>query len=345
MQKLEIKNIKGKKYLYIKYKDKVNNKSIIKLLYIGRLEKLTQPYFMSKINKLHTIRLTNFIDFQASKTNQYLNNEKIHTLELIHYNYQLFKSQFPDELKIYNNSVFVRYVQGTTAIEGNSITQKQADELLEHGVTPAGKSLREVYEIINFRKLAECLAHFEGDISKKTIQKIHGVIMEQLLESAGDYRRIQILIEKAEHEPPPAFEIPESMSQLIKWYGQHRKNMHPFELAVLLHTKFVTIHPFVDGNGRVARALLNFVLERNDYPRLYIGLEDRDAYLDAVAEGNKENHQPVIDLLYNIYVNQHDLIKLNGDTRFTSENINEFPEMNELLKQFLKLKGIGTAHQ
>lgn len=340
MQKLEIKTIKGKKYLYIKYKAKVNNKNITKLLYVGRLEKLTLPDFMSKINKLHTTRLTNFIDSRVSKTYQYLDEEKIHTLELILYNYQLFKSQFPDELKIYNNSVFVRYVQGTTAIEGNTITQKQAGELLEHGVTPAGKSLREVYEIVNFKKLAEFLLHFEGDISKKTIQKIHAVIMEQLLESAGQYRRIQILIEKAEHEPPPAFEVPELMTKLIRWYAQHRKNMHPFELAVLLHTKFVTIHPFVDGNGRVARALLNFVLERNDYPKLYIGLKERDTYLDAVAEGNKENYQPVIDFMYDVYFNQHDLVKVNDDTRFTSENINEFPEMNELLNQFMKLKGI-----
>ena len=340
MQKLEIKTIKSKKYLYIKYKDKVNNKNITNLLYIGRLEKITPPAFITKLNKLHTIRLTNFINSQSSKTHPHLAPKKIHTLELIHYNYQLFKSQFPDELKIYNNSVFVRYVQGTTAIEGNTITQKQADELLEHGVTPAGKSLREVYEIVNFKKLAEFLAHFEGDISGKTIQKIHAIIMDRLLESAGDYRRIQILIEKAEHEPPPAFEVPELMKQLTGWYRQHMAKMHPFELAVLLHTKFVTIHPFVDGNGRVARALLNFVLEKNDYPKLYISLEDRNAYLDAVAEGNKENYQPVIDFMYNVYTNEHDLVKVNGDTRFTSENINEFPEMNELLNQFLKLKGV-----
>ncbi|MCK4937814.1 MAG: Fic family protein [Methanosarcinales archaeon] len=267
-----------------------------------------------------------------------MDEEKILQLELIHYNYQLFKSQFPDELKIYNNSIFVYYVQGTTAIEGNTIRQKQANELLEHGVTPAGKSLKEVYEIINFKNLAEFLAHFEGDISGKTIQKIHAVIMDRLLESAGNYRRIQILIEKAEHEPPRAFEIPELMKQLTGWYRKHRTNMHPFELAVLLHTKFVTIHPFVDGNGRVARALLNFVLEKNDYPKFYIGLEDRDAYLDAVAEGNKGNYHPVIDFMYTVYTNQHDLIKVNGDTRFTNENINEFPEMNELLNQFLKLK-------
>ena len=162
--------------------------------------------------------------------------------------------------------------------------------------------------------------------------------MNELLESPGSYRQIQILIEKSEHDPPPAFEVPEFMKELIRWYVKMRKNTHPFELAVLLHTKFVSIHPFVDGNSRVARALLNFILERDDYPKLYLSLEDRNPYLDAVAEGNKENYQPIMDLMYDIYVNQHDLIKINSDTKFHNGNINEFPEMNELLNQFLILK-------
>ena len=338
MLKLEIKKIKDKKYIYIKYNVKVNNKNTPKLLYVGRLEKLTLIDFMEKLNRLHTIRLTNFIDLWENKNYKYLDSQKIFRLELIHYNYQFFEEQFPDELKRYNNSVFVRYVQGTTAIEGNTISQKQAGELLEHGITPSGKSLREVYELINFKKLNEFLKQFESDISERTIKKMHAIIMAELLESPGDYRQIQILIEKAEHEPPPAFEVPKLMVELIRWYKQNRKNVHPFELAVLLHTKFVTIHPFVDGNGRIARALLNFILEKNDYPKLYLSLEDRNSYLDAVAEGNKENYQPIIYFMYNIYVNQHNIVKINEDTKIHKENIKEFPEMNELLNQFLILK-------
>ena len=161
-----------------------------------------------------------------------------------------------------------------------------------------------------------------------------------MLESPGEYRRIQILIEKAEHEPPPAFEVPELMNDLIKWYKQNKTKIHPFELAVLLHTKFVTIHPFVDGNGRVARALLNFILERNDYPELYLGLEDRNVYLDTVAQGNKGNYQYILDFIYNIYINQHKFVKINFNTRITKENIKEFPEMNELLDQFILLRQV-----
>jgi Fic family protein len=338
MEKLEIKKIKNKKYVYIKYKYKVNYKTAFKLLYVGRLEKLTSESFIEKLNKLHTIRLRNFIDYWENKKYHYLDPEKIAKLELIHYNYLFFKEQFPDELNIYDNSVFVRYVQGTTAIEGNTISPEQADELLEHGITPSGKSLREVYELINFQKLDEFLKQFEDDLSEPAIKKIHSIIMNELLESPGNYRQIQILIEKAEHEPPTAFEVPEFMKELTKWYVKMRKNTHPFELAVLLHTKFVTIHPFVDGNGRVARALLNFILERDDYPKLYLSLEDRNPYLDAVAEGNKENYQPIMDFMYDIYVNQHDLIKINSNTKFHYGNIKEFPEMNELLNQFLILK-------
>ena len=134
--------------------------------------------------------------------------------------------------------------------------------------------------------------------------------MNELLESPGEYRRIQILIEKAEHEPPPTFEVPELMNDLIKWYKQNKTKIHPFELAVLLHTKFVTIHPFVDGDGRVARALLNFILERNDYPELYLGLEDRNAYLDAVAQGKKATEQGIdIDQI----LNDIEYLKSRGD--------------------------------
>ena len=164
--------------------------------------------------------------------------------------------------------------------------------------------------------------------------------MNELLESPGEYRRIQILIEKAEHEPPPTFEVPELMNDLIKWYKQNKTKIHPFELAVLLHTKFVTIHPFVDGDGRVARALLNFILERNDYPKLYLGLEDRNAYLDTVTQGNKGNYQYILDFIYNKYINQHKFVKINFNTRFTNENIKEFPEMNYLLDQFLLLRKV-----
>ncbi|AIY90117.1 cell division protein Fic [Geoglobus acetivorans] len=317
---------------------KVNDKNLPVTIYVGRLEKITSEQFIRKLGEFQLLRLKTFTDFWLKKKRSYLDDRKALSLEALHYSYGLFGEHYPDELKRYEQSVFARYVQGTTAIEGNTITLRQAEELLEHDITPAGKSVREVYEILNFRKLRGFLEEYEGDVSERLIKKMHSIIMENLLESPGEYRKIQVLIEKAEHEPPPAFEVPELMRELVEWYRKNRRSMHPFELAVLLHTKFVTIHPFVDGNGRVARALMNFVLERNGYPTLYLGLENREGYLDAVAEGNKENYQPIIDFMYGVYINQHRTILNEIYGKIRKGEIEAFPEMDELLKQFMKLK-------
>ena len=338
MDKLEIKTIKGNKYIYIKYKVKVNNKSTSNSLYVGRLEKLTLQDFILKLDELQEIRLNKFTDIRISKQRQFPDDDKAANLETIHYNYRLFSDHFPDDLEMYNNSVFIRYVQGTTAIEGNTITQRQADELLEHGITPSSKLLREVYEIINFKKLRSFFDNYEGDVSEKLIKEVHAIIMTDLLESAGVYRRIQVHIGKAEHQPPPAFEVSGRMEKLVKWYRKNRNKMHPFELAILLHTKLVTIHPFVDGNGRVSRALMNFVLEKNGYPTIYFGIEHRNDYFDAVSEGNDEQYRPIVDLLYDIYAGEHEQVVTAVQDGLSATEVQDLPEMKSLIDQFLKLQ-------
>jgi len=338
MMKLEIKKIKGKNYLYIRDKVRVNDKSIAISFYIGRLEKTTPERFLDKLAEYQIIRLKTFTDFWLKKQRRYLDDRSALNIEVLHYSYKLFREHYPDELRRYEQACFARYVQGTTAIEGNTITLRQAEELLEHNITPPGKSLREVYEIVNFRKLREFLGEYKGDVSERLIRKIHAIIMENLLEAPGEYRRIQVLIEKAEHEPPPPFEVPELMKVLIEWYRRNRRRMHPFELAVLLHTKFVTIHPFVDGNGRVARALLNFVLQKHGYPTLYLGLEHREKYLDAVAEGNKGNYKPIIEFMYEVYLQQHNTILEEVHSKIERREVRALPEMESLLREFLRLK-------
>ncbi|HJH31051.1 MAG TPA: Fic family protein [Methanosarcinaceae archaeon] len=340
MDKLEIKTIKGNKYLYIKYKLKVNNKSTYNSLYVGRLEKLSLQDFILKLDELQDIRLNKFTDFWIGKQRQFLDDNQTVNLEAIHYNYRLFSEHFPDELEIYNNSVFTHYVQGTTAIEGNTITQRQVDELFEHGITPPSKPLREVYEIVNFKKLRSFFDNYKGDVSEKLIREVHAIIMNDLLESAGVYRRIQVLIEKAEHQPPPAFEISEMMEELVKWYRKNRDKMHPFELAILLHTKLVTIHPFVDGNGRGSRALMNFVLEKIRYPTIYFGIEHRNDYLDAVAEGNDGQYRPIVDLLYDIYAWEHEQVITSVQDGLSATDVQEQPEMKSLIDRFLRLRNV-----
>ncbi len=338
MAKVEIKTIKGNRYLYIKYKVRINSKSLPISLYVGRFEKTTLDEFSRKLGKLAEIRLTRHREYWMKKEHSYLNEEQITDIERLHFDYSRLKQFYPDETKLYQNNIYTRYVSGTTAIEGNTITQKEAQELMEHGLTPSGRSVREVYEIMNFTRLRPELSSFSGDLSESLIKRIHEILMWGVLESPGIDRRIQVLIEKARHEPPPAFEVEELMQGLVRWYDRNREKMHPFELAILLHTRFVTIHPFQEGNGRVARALMNFVLEKHGYPTLYFGLEERNAYLDAVTCGNDETYGPIIELMYDIYLKQHGPILQDIPDQ---KDEGGSPELEGLTEQFLKLKERG----
>jgi len=338
MVKLEIKTIKGHKYLYLRDKVKVNAKNVVISFYVGRLGKIPQERFIYKLAKFEIFKLKTYTDYRLKKHRcAFLDKKRAFDLEVLGYGYQLFKELYPDEFKRYEQAFFVRYAQGTTAIEGNTITYRQAAELLEHSTTPTGKSMREIYELLNFKDLGRFIDSYEGDISEKIIKKIHAILMQNLLESVGAYRRIHVYIEKEEYVPPPPFEIPKLMKELIEWYRANKRKLHPLELAILLHTKVVTIHPFVDGNGRVGRALLNFVLKRNGYPTLYLGLEHREKYLDAVAEGNKENYKPIIDFTNEIYLQQHNKIYDEIIKKVQNGKVEVYPDHGRLIKEFRKI--------
>lgn len=157
-------------------------------------------------------------------------------------------------------------------------------------------------------------------MSERLIKRMHAIIMEGLLESPGEYRRIHVLIEKTEHEPSPAFDVPELMEELIGWYRKNNKKMHPF----------------VDG--RVARALLNFVLEKHGYPTLYLGLEYGKEYLDVVAEGNLENYKSIFDFMRKVYLQQHNTIIKEVSGKIEKREMEAFPEIRNLQGKFLRLK-------
>ncbi|NLA99402.1 MAG: Fic family protein [Methanomicrobiales archaeon] len=339
MPELTVKTIKGNKYLYIRDKVRVNSKSLSLLIYVGRLETVAKADVLSKLSELHTLRLTTYLDHRLE---QYvftaLDRTQASDLETLRYYYGLFEEFYPDESKRYMDAMYLRYIQGTTAIEGNTINLQEARELLEHHISPAGKRMDEVYEILNYINLRRYLEEYSGDITEKFIRNVHEILMNEVLRSPGEYRNIQVCIEQVDYEPPPAILLPEEMHALIGWYRQNKRHLNPFELAVVLHTKFEMIHPFVDGNGRVGRALMNQVLERAGYPTLYLGLEHRSAYLNALVKADSGDYAPIIETLYSIYREQHGRIaedvrqNLSGGNRRTKE------ENARLVQQLAELK-------
>lgn len=189
----------------------------------------------------------------------------------------------------------LRYSHETTAIEGNTLTLREAQAVLEEGVTIHGKSLREHLEIINSNESLDFIeaAVKNGEpVTERLIRRFHEILMKGILkEEAGLYRRIPVYIRGARHVPPNSVKIPQLMAEFEAWL-QGSKGMHPVVLAAKAHIRLARIHPFVDGNGRVCRLLVNCILMQHGYPPALYRSENRDAYmnaLDEVESGNEES--------------------------------------------------------
>jgi Fic family protein len=190
------------------------------------------------------------------------------------------------------------YVAGTTAIEGNTFTVQQVDELLQRGEAPSGKSLREINEVQNYLKVAEYRDNYRGRVTTPFIKLIHALVMLNIdTESAGQFRRIDTIgIRGVDASVAPAIMIAEDLENLImEYYSKIGAGGNPFEEATLFHYGFEMIHPFTDGNGRVGREVLNHMLSRAGYPRLIVRRPNREKYLSALRSGNEGDSKRLVN--------------------------------------------------
>ncbi|MBN3847402.1 Fic family protein [Paraburkholderia sp. Ac-20342] len=192
----------------------------------------------------------------------------------------------PHTLASLREKLLLEWTYHSNAIEGNTLTLRETKVVLE-GITVGGKSLREHFEATNHRDailyVEEIVAKSET-LSEWQIRNIHALVLKAIDDKeAGRYRQENVVIAGASTTPPDFLHLPAEMKQLIAWYDGAGA-MHPVERAAELHTRFVRIHPFVDGNGRTGRLLLNFELMKAGYPPAIIRKEDRLAYYNALDE-------------------------------------------------------------
>jgi Fic family protein len=139
---------------------------------------------------------------------------------------------------------------------------------------------------------------YKGDLTVDLIRKVHSMVQRNIDdEQSGNLRRIAVGVVGSRFEPPPAIFVHEELKELVDWYSKNPDNLPVFELASIFHYRFVQIHPFVDGNGRVARELFNFIMEKNGYPPLIIEVSDREDYLKRLQMADDGEPRPFIELL------------------------------------------------
>ena len=214
------------------------------------------------------------------------------------------KRPIPKEtLKSLKESINLEWTYNSNGIEGNTLTLRETQVVLE-GITVGGKTIKEHLEAINHEKAIIYLDELVKDnkpITEWNIKNIHQLILKEIdNENAGRYRRENVTIKGATHIPPDYIKIPELMEKLILNFQTWNK-YHPVIQAALLHGELVKIHPFIDGNGRTSRLIMNLDLMNNGYNPVIIKKEDRLEYYDVLDKahttGNYTNFVKLINKL------------------------------------------------
>jgi len=210
-----------------------------------------------------------------------------------------------------HEKLIVEWTYNSNAIEGNTLTMSETKVVLE-GITIGGKSMVEHLETINHREailFIEELVSNKENITEWNFRNIHALILKEIDNfNAGKYRTENVLISGAKHIPPKHFEVGYLMQKLVAEFQNQWSEYHPVVRATLLHGEFVKIHPFVDGNGRTARLLLNLELMKNGYTPIIIKNEQRVVYYDALDYAHTTmDYGPFIKLVSELVVESEKL--------------------------------------
>lgn len=213
----------------------------------------------------------------------------------------------------------LEYTFESNRIEGNTLTLRETDLVINEGLTVSGKSMREHLEAINHQEAISYIKHLmekRSLLSEREVLSIHNLILRGIHpEDAGRYRKVQVMIKGSTYMPPQPFMVSKQMEDYFIWYEANKNALHPVLLAAEMHERLVTIHPFIDGNGRTSRLVMNLVLLSHGYiianikgdydnrMQYYQTLEkaqttsDKEDFLLFIAQIEKESLERYLDII------------------------------------------------
>ena len=200
-----------------------------------------------------------------------------------------------EALKKIEEAYNIEYTYESNRIEGNTLTLQETELVVNEGVTIAGKSMREHLEAINHAEAIDYIRDFaksDVEIAETTIKEIHALVLHGInRENAGRYRSVPVRISGSSHTPPQPYQLAEQMEAFMAHFREmETANAHPVLIAAYLHEALVRIHPFIDGNGRTSRLLMNLYLLRHGYTIVNLKGNDeaRRAYYDALEASHTD---------------------------------------------------------
>lgn len=236
--------------------------------------------------------------------------KKIESLKSTLYNYRPYPDHVVKQLKDYYR---IGLTYTSNAIEGNTLTESETKVIIENGLTIGGKSLREHFEAIGHAKAYDHIySLLDRRISEEDILLLHSLFFQQIdAENAGKYRQKNVIITGTDYLPPDYRKVPVLMAKHIENLNSVAKHEHPLEWASDLHAEFESIHPFIDGNGRIGRLLLNVLSMKNGFCPVIFPPIRRAAYISALQKANRGDLNTLrIFVLNIIYEEMKSLLRL-----------------------------------
>ena len=282
MVSIKKKTINGKTYYYLEHSYRKNGRVYKKEKYIGNklpknIDKLKEKLLLELYEELW------FKQFDKIKNN--FNREKK----------KLPKSIEKKEIENFT----IKFTYATNRIEGSSLTLRETALLLEKGITPSRRPIEDVKETENHQKVFYEMLSYKKEISLATLLSWHKKLFEGTKkEIAGKIRDYPIEISGSRYKPPYPIELDFLLTEFFDWYKRNRNKIHPVHLAALVHLKFVTIHPFGDGNGRISRLFMNYVLNKHGYPMIVIDYKDRNSYYNALERSQLTKNESIFTLWF-----------------------------------------------
>lgn len=287
----EIREVNGKKQNYLVYNKRENDKWVKQSKFIGTGD-ISKEEIIKEKKKFE-------LELILSKKYKYLSKEQVEEIEKLRQIYfEKIDKLSKEEFEKFEHSFFTELTYNSNAIEGSSLSLEDTSLVVDEHLAPKGKNIREIHEAENHIQAIKFMKSYEGELNEEFILKIHSIILKNISERfAGRYREGVIRIFGSNARFPNSVIVPQLVKNLVYWYNKNRKEYHPFEMAIIFSMKFVSIHPFIDGNGRMSRLLMNFILKKNKYPWINVYMKQREDYLKAVRKANDEDYLVVLEFM------------------------------------------------
>ncbi|MBI2668407.1 Fic family protein [Candidatus Woesearchaeota archaeon] len=271
------KKIGSQTYLYLEHSLREKNKVLKKELYLG----LELPPDIEKIK-------SNFLyNLLQEKYFNYFDQIKYHFADEL-------KDMPPTAREKYLNYFIIKFTYDSNRIEGSTITLKETAKILEQGIAPLNKPIEDIKETEAHRQVFQEMMKHQKNLTLPIILYWHKLLFQHTKpDIAGKIRTHHVKVAGSKTEFPLPAELDTLLREFIQWYHHHQEKLHPLELAALVHLKFVSIHPFSDGNGRTSRLLMNFVLHHYRYPMLNIKYSNRDSYYNSLERAQVKKLEKV----------------------------------------------------